>query len=166
MADFVGLLKKTIDAQNNATPELRQRIYERARETVEKKLAASNVAPEIIELQRRIVEKAIHEVEELCREADQSVRLFLDEQEDEFDQPDMGAPDHSDDDRFVSGIADDAAAPPAANSRQGAAAASAGLGLKSATGFGRHQPETPAEAMFALPEHDYEAEYTADEGSD
>lgn len=83
MADFVGLLKKTIDAQNNATPKLRQRIYERARETVEKKLAESNVAPEIAKLQRRIVEKAINEVEELCREADASVRLFLEEQEGE-----------------------------------------------------------------------------------
>jgi len=81
MADFVGLLKRTIDAQSNATPELRQRIYDRARETVEKKLAASNVAPEVVELQRTIMEKAINEVEELCREADESVKLFLEEQE-------------------------------------------------------------------------------------
>lgn len=86
MEDFVGLLKRTIDAQSNATSELRQRIYERARETVEKKLAASNVAPEIVELQRRIVEKAISEVEELSLEADKSVKLFLEEQESEEDR--------------------------------------------------------------------------------
>lgn len=63
MADFVGLLKKTIDAQKNATPELRARIYLRTRQTVEKKLFESNVAPEVAEMQRRIIEKAIREVE-------------------------------------------------------------------------------------------------------
>ncbi|AQS41015.1 MAG: Hypothetical protein BHV28_02930 [Candidatus Tokpelaia hoelldobleri] len=63
MADFVGLLKKTIDAQKNATPELRARIYLRTRQTVEKKLFESKVAPEVAEMQRRIIEKAIREVE-------------------------------------------------------------------------------------------------------
>lgn len=64
MADFVGLLKKAIAAQNNATLELRQRIYNRARETIEKKLTSTDLAPELIELQRRTLEKAIDEVEE------------------------------------------------------------------------------------------------------
>lgn len=72
MADFVGLLKRTIDAQSNATPELRLRIYDRARETVEKKLSSSNVSTELIELQRRIVEKAIDEVEEFYRETEET----------------------------------------------------------------------------------------------
>jgi len=63
MADFVGLLKKTIDAQKNATAEMRARIYLRTRQTVEKKLFESRVAPEVAELQRRIIEKAIREVE-------------------------------------------------------------------------------------------------------
>lgn len=72
MADFVGLLKRTIDAQSNATPELRLRIYDRARETVEKKLGSSNVSAELIELQRRVVEKAIDEVEEFYRETEEA----------------------------------------------------------------------------------------------
>ncbi|RCL01427.1 MAG: hypothetical protein JSC085_000303 [Candidatus Tokpelaia sp. JSC085] len=63
MADFVNVLKKTIAAQRKSTLELRQRIYARARETVEKKLAESSLAPELIELQHRILEKAISEVE-------------------------------------------------------------------------------------------------------
>ncbi|RCK99963.1 MAG: hypothetical protein JSC189_001313 [Candidatus Tokpelaia sp. JSC189] len=70
MADFVGLLKRAIDAQSNVTSELRLRIYDRARETVKKKLSSSNVSAELIELQLRVIEKAINEVEEFYRGAE------------------------------------------------------------------------------------------------
>lgn len=67
MADFVGLLRKTIDAQSQMTPQLRQRIYERARATVERKLADSSAPIGMIELQRGILEQAIEEVESYYR---------------------------------------------------------------------------------------------------
>lgn len=63
MVDFVGLLRRTIDAQSSATPALRRRIYDRTRETVEKQMSGKNIAAEIQALQRRILEKAILEVE-------------------------------------------------------------------------------------------------------
>lgn len=40
MADFVAILKKTIDSQGITTPELRSRVYARARQTIEQKLSA------------------------------------------------------------------------------------------------------------------------------
>ncbi len=40
MADFVAILKKTIDSQGITTPELRARVYTRARQTIEQKLSA------------------------------------------------------------------------------------------------------------------------------
>jgi len=64
MVDFVGLLKRTIDAQSNATPALRQRIYDRTRETVERQMAGKDMPPDIIALQRRMLEKAVDEVED------------------------------------------------------------------------------------------------------
>jgi hypothetical protein len=45
MADFVAILKKTIDGQGITTPELRARVYARARQTIEQKLAALDPAP-------------------------------------------------------------------------------------------------------------------------
>ncbi|UXM95613.1 hypothetical protein N5853_03000 [Bartonella sp. HY329] len=63
MADFVGLLKKTIDAQSNMTPQLRQRIYERAKAAVERKLSESPLALEVVNEQRAILQRAIDEVE-------------------------------------------------------------------------------------------------------
>ncbi|UXN05823.1 hypothetical protein [Bartonella sp. HY761] len=63
MADFVGLLKKTIDAQSNMTPQLRQRIYERAKAAVERKLSESPLAQEVVDEQRAILQRAIDEVE-------------------------------------------------------------------------------------------------------
>lgn len=63
MADFAAVLKKTIDAQANPTPELRQRVYAKARATIEQKLVTAN-APESVALrQRKILEDAIEEVE-------------------------------------------------------------------------------------------------------
>lgn len=63
MVDFVGLLKRTIDAQSNADAGLRQRIYDRTRETVAKQMAGKNLPADIIALQQRILEKAVDEVE-------------------------------------------------------------------------------------------------------
>jgi hypothetical protein len=45
MADFVAILKKTIESQGVNTPELRARIYSRARQTIEQKLDALVPAP-------------------------------------------------------------------------------------------------------------------------
>ena len=42
MADFVAVLRKTIDGLADPTPELRQRVYAKARATIEQKLAALN----------------------------------------------------------------------------------------------------------------------------
>ncbi|KAA6205508.1 MAG: hypothetical protein DU429_06535 [Candidatus Tokpelaia sp.] len=64
MVDFVGLLKRTIEAQSNATPALRLRIYDRTRETVERQMTGKNLPPDIIALQRRMLEKAVDEVED------------------------------------------------------------------------------------------------------
>lgn len=63
MADFVAVLKKTIDAQADPTPELRQRVYAKARATIEQKLVTAN-APESVSMrQRQMLEDAIKEVE-------------------------------------------------------------------------------------------------------
>lgn len=63
MADFVAVLKKTIDAQADQSPELRQRVYAKARATIEQKLVTANAAPAVAVRQRKILEEAIAEVE-------------------------------------------------------------------------------------------------------
>lgn len=63
MANFAGLLKKTIDAQENPTPQLRARVYERARETIERKLAETNVPEDVIQQQLKALDDAIKSVE-------------------------------------------------------------------------------------------------------
>lgn len=63
MADFAGLLKKTIEAQTNPTPQLRERVYARARETVERKLAATTVPQKVVQEQLQALEDAIKSVE-------------------------------------------------------------------------------------------------------
>lgn len=63
MADFAGLLKKTIDAQNNPTPQLRARIYERARDTIKRKLAVANVSDKVTAEQLAALETAISDTE-------------------------------------------------------------------------------------------------------
>ncbi|OLY48931.1 hypothetical protein [Bartonella apis] len=63
MANFAGLLKKTIDAQNNPTPQLRARVYARARETVERKLAETNVPENVAAAQLNALDDAIKSVE-------------------------------------------------------------------------------------------------------
>ncbi|CBI75907.1 conserved protein of unknown function [Bartonella clarridgeiae 73] len=64
MVDFVGILKNTINAQKDATPKLRERVYERATETLEHKIVNMKLPKEAIEAQRRALQSAITTVEE------------------------------------------------------------------------------------------------------
>ncbi len=63
MADFVAVLKKTIDAQADKSPELRQRVYAKARATIEQKLVTANASQAVAVRQRNILDAAIAEVE-------------------------------------------------------------------------------------------------------
>ncbi|MCR4267103.1 hypothetical protein [Nitratireductor sp. ZSWI3] len=65
MADFSAVLKKTIDALKENTPEAREKIYQKARATIEAKLAAINPPPPAAaaERQRKLLEDAIAAVE-------------------------------------------------------------------------------------------------------
>ncbi|BCH30323.1 hypothetical protein MesoLjLc_22530 [Mesorhizobium sp. L-8-10] len=65
MADFVAVLRKTIDGLGETTPEMRRRVYEKARATVANKLAALNPPPPaaVAERQKKTLEDAIAEIE-------------------------------------------------------------------------------------------------------
>jgi hypothetical protein len=63
MADFAAVLRKTIDGLGSSTPEMRQRVYQRARATVEEKLTAANAGPDAASRQRQALAQAIVEVE-------------------------------------------------------------------------------------------------------
>ena len=65
MSDFVAVLKKTLGGLGDPGPELRQRVYDKARNTIDAKLAAMTPAPPaaVAERQRRALEDAIAEVE-------------------------------------------------------------------------------------------------------
>jgi hypothetical protein len=65
MADFVEVLKKTIDGLGDTTPQVRARVYEKARLTVAAKLAAINPPPSaaVVDRQKKSLEDAIAEVE-------------------------------------------------------------------------------------------------------
>jgi hypothetical protein len=65
MADFVAVLKKTLSGLGETTPEMRARIYDKARATVEAKLAAINPPPAaaVIDRQKKALEDAIAAVE-------------------------------------------------------------------------------------------------------
>lgn len=63
MADFAGLLKKTIDGLTDPTPQMRERVYQRARETVLKKLRDVNVPKKVSDAQLQVLEQAILGVE-------------------------------------------------------------------------------------------------------
>jgi hypothetical protein len=65
MADFVAILKKTIESQGTNTPELRARVYARARQTIEQKLDALVPAPspEQKARQMKALEDAVTSVE-------------------------------------------------------------------------------------------------------
>ncbi|MDP3896480.1 MAG: hypothetical protein Q8Q62_07375, partial [Mesorhizobium sp.] len=61
MADFVAVLKKTIEGLGETTPDMRERVYAKARATIASKLAAITPAPPpaVIERQKRALEEAI-----------------------------------------------------------------------------------------------------------
>ncbi|MBA8878260.1 hypothetical protein [Phyllobacterium myrsinacearum] len=63
MADFVAVLRKTIDGLADPTPELRQRVYAKARATIEQKLATLNAPEAVAVRQKQSLEDAIVEVE-------------------------------------------------------------------------------------------------------
>ena len=66
MADFVAVLRKTIDGLGDKpTPEMRARVYEKARTTIAAKLAAISPPPPaaVVDRQKRSLEEAITQVE-------------------------------------------------------------------------------------------------------
>lgn len=65
MADFVAVLKKTLDGMGETTPATRARVYEKARATIGAKLAAIDPPPPaaVADRQKRALEDAIAAVE-------------------------------------------------------------------------------------------------------
>lgn len=65
MADFVAVLKKTIDGLGESTPDMRARVYAKARATIASKLAAITPPPPpaVVERQKRALEEAISATE-------------------------------------------------------------------------------------------------------
>jgi hypothetical protein len=63
MADFVAVLRKTIDGLADPTPALRQRVYAKARATIEQKLVTLNAPETVTTRQIKALEDAIAEVE-------------------------------------------------------------------------------------------------------
>ncbi|GAB5506038.1 MAG: hypothetical protein Rhirs2KO_12010 [Rhizobiaceae bacterium] len=78
MADFVAVLKKTIAGLSNNTPEARERVYQKARDTIGAKLAAMNPQPSkiVIDRQKKALEEAISAVESGFAEAVESSDEF------------------------------------------------------------------------------------------
>lgn len=65
MADFVAVLRKTIGGLGETSPEIRQKVYAKARDTIAAKLAAIDPPPPavVIERQNKALEDAIAVVE-------------------------------------------------------------------------------------------------------
>jgi hypothetical protein len=65
MADFVAVLRKTLDGLGETTPETRERVYDKARSTIAAKLAAINPPPPpaVADRQRQALEDAIRTLE-------------------------------------------------------------------------------------------------------
>lgn len=65
MADFVAVLKKTIDGLGETTPEIRQKVYDKARATIAAKLAQIDPppSPTAVERQKKALEDAIGVIE-------------------------------------------------------------------------------------------------------
>jgi hypothetical protein len=65
MADFVAVLKKTIDGLDEANPDVRRKVYEKARITIAAKLGQINPPPPpaVAERQKKALEDAIQKVE-------------------------------------------------------------------------------------------------------
>ncbi|MBC2886903.1 transcriptional regulator [Ochrobactrum sp. CM-21-5] len=84
MADFVAVLKKTIDAQADKSPELRQRVYAKARATIEQKLVTANASQAVAVRQRNLLEDAIAEVEASYAPPSQAVEEPVDDALEDF----------------------------------------------------------------------------------
>ncbi len=65
MADFVAVLRKTLDGLGETTPAMRERVYEKARQTIAAKLAAINPPPppSVADRQKRALDEAIATIE-------------------------------------------------------------------------------------------------------
>jgi hypothetical protein len=65
MADFVAVLKKTIDGLDEANADVRQKVYDKARTTIAAKLGQMNPPPPpaVAERQKKALEDAIQKVE-------------------------------------------------------------------------------------------------------
>jgi hypothetical protein len=65
MADFVAVLKKTINGLGETTPEIRQKVYDKARATIAAKLAQIDPppSPTAVERQKKALEDAIAVIE-------------------------------------------------------------------------------------------------------
>ena len=65
MADFVAVLKKTIDGLDEANAGVRQKVYDKARTTIAAKLGQMNPPPPfaVAERQKKALEEAIEKVE-------------------------------------------------------------------------------------------------------
>jgi len=65
MADFVAVLKKTIDGLGETTPETRKKVYDKARDTIAAKLAQIDPPPSAtaVERQKKALEDAISVIE-------------------------------------------------------------------------------------------------------
>lgn len=65
MADFVAVLRKTIDGLGDTSPQMRARVYDKARATISAKLAAITPppAPAVVERQKAALEQAISSLE-------------------------------------------------------------------------------------------------------
>ncbi|MFN3546171.1 MAG: hypothetical protein ACK4U0_01665 [Mesorhizobium sp.] len=87
MADFVAVLKKTIEGLGETTPDVREKVYQKARLTIGAKLAALNPpAPAaIVDRQRKALEEAIRVVE---AEYAAIEAVIEDEEEDPLDELD------------------------------------------------------------------------------
>lgn len=77
MADYVAVLKKTIDGLGNTTPEIRKKVYEKARAAISKKLMAIDPPPakEVFDRQMQALDQAVEQVEAEygAQSADQAV---------------------------------------------------------------------------------------------
>lgn len=73
MADFVAVLRKTIDGLGETTPETRERVYSKARATIAAKLAALDPPPPsaVAERQKKVLEDAIATIEAEYRAAEE-----------------------------------------------------------------------------------------------
>lgn len=65
MADFVAVLRRTLDGLNDPSAEMREKVYNKARSTIEAKLAAINPPPpqSVVDRQKQALEEAIAEIE-------------------------------------------------------------------------------------------------------